>query len=135
VSDGTPGGSGRGLRGALAELGASLLGLAHTRLELVAVEFDEVRERTIAQLVLLLAVILSFAFALLAASTLVVVFFWDTHPIAALCAVALAYLLIGLFALWRLSVRSQADAPPFAATLAEFERDRAWLTDRFGGDP
>jgi len=135
VSDGTPGGSGRGLRGALAELGTSLLGLAHTRLELVAVEFDEVRERTIARLLLLLAAILSLAFALLAASMLVVVVFWDTHPIAALFAVALAYLLIGLFALWRLSVRSQTDAPPFAATLAEFERDRAWLTDRFGGDP
>jgi uncharacterized membrane protein YqjE len=134
VSDGTPGGSGRGLRGALAELGTSLLGLAHTRLELVAVEFGEVRERTVAQLVLLLAAILSFAFALLAASTLVVVVFWDTHPIVALCAVALAYLLIGLFSLWRLSVRRQTDAPPFAATLAEFERDRAWLTDRFGGD-
>jgi uncharacterized membrane protein YqjE len=130
-----PGGSGRGLRGALAELGISLLGLARTRLELVAVEFDEVRERTIARLLLLLAAILSLAFALLAASMLVVVVFWDTHPIAALFAVALAYLLIGLFALWRLSVRSQTDAPPFAATLAEFERDRAWLTDRFGGDP
>ena len=135
MSDGTPGGSGRGLRGALTELGTSLLGLAHTRLELVTVEFDEVIERTVARLVLLLAALLSFAFALLAASTLFVVIFWDTHPIAALCAVALAYLLIGLFALWRLSARSRTGAPPFAATLAEFERDRAWLTDRFGGDP
>ena len=134
MSDGTPGGSGRGLRSALGELGTSLLGLAHTRLELVAVEFDEVRDRTVARLVLLVAALLSFAFALLAASTLVVVVFWDTHRIAALCGVALAYLLIGLFALWRFSVRRQTDAPPFAATLAEFARDRAWLTDRFGGD-
>ena len=87
MSDGTPGGSGRGLRGALTELGASLLGLAHTRLELAAVEFDEVIERTVARLVLLLVALMSFAFALLAASTLFVVIFWDTHPIAALCAV------------------------------------------------
>ena len=135
MSDGTPGESGRGLFGALAELGTSLLGLAHTRLELAAVEFDEVIERTVARLVLLLVALMSFAFALLAASTLFVVIFWDTHPIAALCAVALAYLLIGLFALWQLSVRNQTDAPPFAATLAEFERDRAWFTGRFGGDP
>jgi uncharacterized membrane protein YqjE len=134
VSDGTPGGSGRGLHGALGKLGTSLLGLAHTRLELVAVEFDEVRERTVVQLALLLAALLSFAFALLAASMLVVVYFWDTNRIAALCGVTIAYVLIGLFALWRLSVRRQTDAPPFEATRAELERDRAWLADKLGGN-
>ena len=129
-----PGGSGRGLRGALGEFGTSLLGLAHTRLELVAVEFDEVRERTVVRLTLLFTALLSFGFAVLVASALVVVVFWDSHRIAALCSVTIAYLLIGLVALWRLSVRSRTDAPPFAATMSEFERDRAWLTHRFGGD-
>jgi uncharacterized membrane protein YqjE len=129
-----PGGSGGGLRGALGAFGTSLLGLAHTRLELVAVEFDEVRERTVVRLTLLFTALLSFGFAVLVASALVVVVFWDSHRIAALCSVMIAYLLIGLVALWRLSVRSRTDAPPFAATMAEFERDRAWLTHRFGGD-
>jgi uncharacterized membrane protein YqjE len=133
VSVGTPGGPGRGLRGALGKLGSSLLGLAQTRLELVAVEFDEVRERTIVQVALLLAAALAFAFALLAASLLVFVYFWETDRIAALCGVTIAYVLIGLFALWRLSVHRQTDGPPFEATLAELERDRAWFADKRGG--
>ncbi len=133
MSEGTPGGSGRGLRRALGDLGASLLGLVNTRLELVSVEFDEVRERTVAQLIFLLVALLAFAFALLAATILLVVIFWDTNRIAALCVVALVYLLIGFVTLWRSSARRQADSPPFAATLAELERDRAWLKDRFGG--
>lgn len=134
MSDGTPGGSGRGLRGALGALGTSFVGLVHTRLELASLEFDEVRARMLARLVLLLAALVSLAFALLVASALVVVLFWDTHRIAALCAVTIAYLLIGLIALWRLSSRTRSDAPAFAATLAELERDRAWLSDSFGGD-
>ena len=33
-------------------------------------------------------------------------------------------------ALWRLAERKKTDAPAFAATLAELERDRAWLASR-----
>ena len=45
----------------------------------------------------------------------------------ALGAVTLAYLLAGVLALWRFSVRRQNDPKPFAATIAELERDREWL--------
>jgi uncharacterized membrane protein YqjE len=116
------------------ELGTSALGLAQTRLELAAVEFDEVRERTFERMVLIAVAVLGFAFALLAATALVVVAFWDTYRIAALCGVTLAYLLIGLLALWRLSTRQRAEGTPFAGTLAEFERDRAWLARQWGED-
>ena len=133
LSDGTPGGARRGLRGVLAELGSALLGLARTRLELVAVEFDEVRERSLLKLALVLAAFAAFAFALLAASALVVVAFWDTHRIGALFGVLIAYLVLGFAALWRLSVHRKTDARPFAATLAELERDREWFADKLGG--
>jgi len=106
----------RGLRTAAAQLGGTLLGLGRTRLELAAVEFEEARARATERLVLALIAGLCFALAVLAASMLVVVLFWDTHRIAALCAVTIVY------------------APAFAATLAELERDREWLANRFGGD-
>ena len=134
MSDGTPGGSGQGLRAALARLGVALLGLLHTRLELAAVEFGEERARIVGSLILALVAVLSFASALLAVSALVVVWFWDTHRIAALCGVVIAYLLVGLVALWRLSSDRKAGAQPFAATLAELERDRAWVAEKLGGD-
>jgi uncharacterized membrane protein YqjE len=133
VSDGTSGGSKQGLRGALARLGAAVLGLVHTRLELAAVELDEERARTVDRLALVLIAVPCFASALLAASALVVVWLWDTHRIAALSGVTIAYLLIGLVALWRLRVLRHPGSPPFAGTLAELERDRAWIADKLGG--
>jgi uncharacterized membrane protein YqjE len=131
VTDGTPPGSRRGLRAAAAQFAAALLGLGRTRLELAAVEFEEARARAAESLVLALVAGICFAFAVLAASLLVVVVFWDTHRIAALCGMAIVYVLLGLVALWRLAVHRKTAAPPFAATLAELERDRTWLASRF----
>ena len=134
MSNGTPGGATAGLRGALGQLGGSLLGLLRTRLELAALELDEERDRAIEALVLVHVATLAFAFALLAASTLVVVLFWDTYRIAALCGMTLVYLLIGIAAALRFTRRRPPGARPFAATLAELERDRAWIAGEAGGD-
>ena len=122
------------MRDALTQLGAALLGVARTRLELVALEFDEARARATEQLVLILVAGLFFAFALLAASALMVVLFWDTYRITALFAVTIAYVVLGLIALWRLSVKRQTGSAPFAGTLAELERDRAWVANEIGDD-
>ena len=132
MTDGTPPRARRGLRGAAAGLAAALLGLGRTRLELAAVEFEEARARTAQNLALVGIAAVCFAFAILAASFLVVVLFWDTYRIAALCGVTIVYSLLGLLAMWRLAERKKASAPAFAATLAELERDRAWLASRFG---
>ena len=127
------GGPTRGLRGALANLGASLLGLVHTRLELAAVEFEEERHRVVERVALLLVAILFFAFALLIGSLIVVAYYWDTHRLRALFGVTLAYAAIGGFAIWRASKLGQVITKPFAASLAELERDRDWLSEQFGG--
>jgi uncharacterized membrane protein YqjE len=129
-----PGRPSRGLRGAVEALGGALLGLVHTRLSLAAVELDEVRERAVERLVIVLVAVLCFAFAVLGASALIVVAFWDTNRIAALCVLILGYVAIGLFALWRLAARGKAERPPFAETIAQFERDRVWLTGKPGQD-
>jgi uncharacterized membrane protein YqjE len=132
VTDGTPPRVRRGLRGAAAGLAEALLGLGRTRIELAAVEFEEARARTARNLALVGIAAACFAFAILAASFLVVVLFWDTYRIAALCGVVIFYVLLGLLAVWRLAERRRTDTPAFAATLAELERDRAWLASRFG---
>ena len=132
MTDGTTPPPRRGLKSAAASLATALLGLGRTRLELVAVEFEEARARTSRNIALVMVAALCFAFALLAASLLVVALFWDTYRITALCGVTIVYALLGLLALWRLSVHRKTDAPAFAASLAELERDRAWLASRFG---
>lgn len=135
MSAGTPGGPPRGLRGALGDLGGSLLGLLHTRLELASVEFAEAREHTLVRVVVLATAAVCFAFALLMGSLLIVVVLWDTHRVEALLGVTLAYAAIGLVALWHLRRLRREVARPFAASLAELERDRAWLAGRFGDEP
>ena len=127
-----PGRPSRGLRGAVGALGGAILGLLHTRLELAAAELDELRGRSIERLVFVLVAVLALSFAVLGASALVVVAFWDTNRIAALSIVILVYVAVGLFALWRLAARSRTDRPPFAETIAQFERDRVWLAGKAG---
>jgi uncharacterized membrane protein YqjE len=132
VTADTPPRSGRDLRGAAGRLATALLDAGRTRLELAAVEFEEARARATDNLVLVLVAAAAFGFALLAASMLVVVLFWDSNRIAALVGMTLVYLLIGGFALWRVSEHKKAEPPAFAATLAELERDRAFIASRLG---
>jgi uncharacterized membrane protein YqjE len=117
-----------GLRGALGQAGISLLDLVRTRFELAALEFGEQRDNAKTTLVLLLVATFFSAFAVLAASALVVLIFWDTHRLWALGAVVLLHLFIAVGALSRLKAHERTMSAPFAQTLAEFERDRQWVT-------
>ena len=130
MSEGTPGTSpSGGLRRALAQAGASLVSLVHTRFELAAVEFGEQRERAVARVILAVIAATFLAFAVLLASALVVLLFWDTHRILALAAVTLVHAAIGIGALLRLRADRHSAPAPFAATIAELERDGQWLTE------
>jgi uncharacterized membrane protein YqjE len=133
VNDGSsPQGSGGGLRAALVRLGAAGIEFSRTRIELATLEFSEERERTTRRLILVAVAALGFTFALLGASAFVVVWFWDTHRLLALGVVTLIYVLIGVFALMRMQAFQRSAPKPFATTLAELERDRDWLRERFG---
>jgi uncharacterized membrane protein YqjE len=127
-----PGAAPSGLSGALSRLAASAVGLLRTRAELAAIEFDEARELAKGRLVLLGVGLVCLVAGTLGASAFVVVYFWDTYRLTALGVVTAAYLLGGALALWRFSVRQRTDPKPFAATLAELERDRAWLAGERG---
>jgi uncharacterized membrane protein YqjE len=120
----------RDLRGAIARLGASLLGLVRTRLELASVEFAEERDRVQQQLTLLIAGMATFMFAAFFAATWVIVYFWDTHRLTAIAIVAIVFAGAGAVLLTLRSQAAKAAPTPFAATVAEFERDRAMLAGR-----
>ena len=118
-----------GLRRALGRVGASVVGLARTRIELATIEFQEERERAVERLVLIAVALLGFCCALFMLTALVVVLFWDTHRVAAIACVTLFYVAVGAFALWRLSALQHSSPKPFAATLAELERDAQAFSD------
>jgi uncharacterized membrane protein YqjE len=118
---------GETLRDALAKLADATLGLLRTRLELVAVEYSEERDRIARQLVLALVGLGCLLFALFFASFAVIAYYWDTNRIVAILAVAVFFLVAGAALLWRRTEVSRTSPVPFAASVAELEKDRAAL--------
>ena len=123
-----------GLRGSLLELADASVALLRTRAELFAIEFSEQRERAKIKVGLLVIATIGYTVAWLLLCLLVVAEFWDTHRMLALGGVILFHLAVGLIAGWRASVWGREARTPFAATIAEFERDREWLAERLGED-
>lgn len=119
-----------GLIGSLRNLGATTLALIRTRVELVATEFAEEKERRKEMLILAVVGALFLALGLLLVAFFVVVLFWHNYRLLATGVVTLAYLGIGAWALVKLRRKIRESPPPFAATLAEFENDLELLKKR-----
>jgi len=117
-----------GLSSSLVQLAASMLALVRSRLELVTIEFEEQRERTKDMLVLAVVAAVFLSFAVIVLSALILALFWETHPVIATLCVAAAYAVIGLVAVALLKNRQRQR--PFAATIAELERDVEALRGR-----
>jgi uncharacterized membrane protein YqjE len=121
-----------GIRDLLGRLAASFASAADTRVQIAALEFAEERDRARDRLVLVLVMAIAATFALLAANTLVVALLWDRLGWITLALLTLLWVTVTGVAGWRLALASRREQTPFAATLAEFGRDRAWLMKRFG---
>ena len=113
------------LRGSLAKLADAMLGLLRTRLELVAVEYTEERDRITRQVALLLVGLACLLFALFFGAFAIIAYYWDTYRITAILGVAGVFVVIGAGLLWRRAEVSSTSPVPFAASVAELEKDRA----------
>lgn len=113
---------------------SSALGLLRTRLELASIEWAEERERLLTRLGLLFAALLLVIFGVLGLGALAAVYFWDTEREAAVLVPTALCIVTGLL-LYTLSRRMGRGALPFAATLAEFDKDRAALSPALTPDP
>ena len=125
-----PPSSGTGPAASLRSLGATLLELVGTRAELAVVELRQEGERRKEELVLGVVAGLFLALGLLLAALFVVVFFWDTHRLAAIGGVTVLYLGIAAIAFIRLREKVRTSPPAFEATLREFAADRDLLRGR-----
>jgi len=103
--------------------GATVMSLLRLRLELAAIELKEGAEQRRQLLVLGSIAAVFLAVSLLLLAVLVVVFFWDTHRMAAISGVTLVYAGIGTWAYLRFRERIRQMPPPFSATLSEFQKD------------
>jgi len=119
-----------GLFASLRRLLDSALALVHNRFEVFTVELQEEKIRLVDLLVRAVVVVVLGFMTLIAATALVVVWLWDTSPVAVLAIVTLLYGLTAAGMSYSLKQRLQHGPPPFAGTLAEFKKDRECLGKR-----
>ena len=118
------------MRSALTRLGDAALTLLRTRGELAALDLAEIKAQATRSAMTLAVAGLCAAFALGGVGVWVVVYFWDSGRLTAIAVVTLVYALLA-FVLWRVDSARNAAAPaPFAATLAELDKDREWLAQQ-----
>ena len=122
--------AGGGLLHSLRTLAGTLLAAAQTRLEILASEIEEERLRLEQLVVLGLAAAFCAGMGVLLVVLFIVVYFWDTSRLTAIAVVAIVFAAAGAGLLMLRSQTARAAPMPFAATIAEFERDRAALAGR-----
>ncbi|EIK96746.1 putative transmembrane protein [Pseudomonas sp. M47T1] len=108
-------------------LGAALLGLLHSHVELFGIELQEQKSRTLS-LLLFAGLALVFALlALVALSGLILILLWDNYRMVGMIGLCLFYLLAGLFCAMRLKAAIFDESSPFSGTLEELANDRERL--------
>jgi len=112
---------------AVRRIGADVLDLARTRLELAAIELQEGAHRLLGYLAWAVAAAVLGLFALGLVVLFVLVLFWDTHRLAAVGGMAVLFILGTLFAVGKLRAGLAARPPMLPATLAELRKDAAAL--------
>jgi uncharacterized membrane protein YqjE len=108
-------------------LAQTLLGAAQTRLEILATEIEEERVRLEQLLLVALAAAFCLAMGIVLCVALVVVYYWDTHRLAAVGMLAAAFLAAGVVFGLILRDKAKTRPKPFAITRGELAKDRAML--------
>lgn len=120
-------GKSKGLLESLTSLAATLVAIAHTRLDLLATDLEEGREYLLSLVVLALAALFCFGVGVVLAAILIVAAFWDTHRLLVLALLAGFFLAAGLVA-WQCAMyKAKAKPRLFAGSLSELLKDRQQL--------
>jgi uncharacterized membrane protein YqjE len=119
-----------GLFQSLSQFSGTVLGVVHTRLELLRTELQEEVQQT-AQLAIW-ALIAAFAglIALFLGALTIIFAFWDTHRVLASVTMVVLFALISVAAILVLKQKLRSKPPMLDATLAELAKDRDQLRAR-----
>ncbi len=111
-----------GLFASLGRIADTTIATAHTRLELLALEAHQEKCRLI-QALLIAAVLTALGVGAVTLLTIaLVVLFWETGPVPALCIISGLFAMGAVFAL-KLLRKRMSDGPPFESTLNELKKD------------
>lgn len=126
MSEETPAGS-RGLFDSLKGLATSLIAIVHTRIDLLALDLEEERERLLSVLVMMLVALFCLGMGVLLLTILVAAAFWDSHRFLALGGLTGIFLAGGAAAFGVARYKLKTKPKLFAASLAELSKDRQQL--------
>ncbi|MGH8768234.1 MAG: phage holin family protein, partial [Burkholderiales bacterium] len=116
-----------GLFDSLKAMLATLVGIAHTRVELIGTEVEEQFARLVSLLVWgLVALFFAFTGVILSAIAFIVVF-WDSNRVLAATGLAAAFVLFAVIAVLGFIARAKARPRLFKASLDELAKDRSQL--------
>lgn len=111
----------------LKTVAGSLTAILHTRMEVLAIDLEEERERLSTLIALLLMALFLIGVGLVLATLLIIALFWDTHRLPVMAGLTGLFLIGGVIATW-MAVRKMRTLPRlFAATLALLYRDSVRL--------
>ena len=114
-------------RSAPRRLGAAFLGLLHSHVELLGIELQEQKARTVS-LLLFAGLALVFGLLLLIGlSALVLILVWDSYRLAGIIGLCVFYTLAAIYCGLRLKAAVFDESSPFNATLEELAKDRERL--------
>lgn len=123
------GGRRGGLIASLQGLLDSLLAIAQTRIELVASEYEEERER-LRELVLYgMITLFFFGFGVVLLTLFVILLLWEPHGLLVVGGFAAVYLVAALIALVVLLTKARQRRRIFSATVDELRKDREQLKE------
>jgi uncharacterized membrane protein YqjE len=119
-----------GLLSSVKNLASTLIAMGQTRLELLSNDLEEERAWLTTMLVWTLIALFSASLAVVLATLLIVVVFWDSYRLLALSIMMSVFILGAVFA-WRVVCNMSKSKPRiFSASLAELSKDREQLTAR-----
>ncbi|HQS58650.1 MAG: hypothetical protein B7Y56_11280 [Gallionellales bacterium 35-53-114] len=117
-----------GLLESVKTLTSTLLTMGQTRLELLSNDIEEERAWLSSMMVWTLVALFCAALAVVLATLMIVVIFWDSYRLQALGAMVAVFTLASFFA-WRVLCNMSSSKPRlFSASLAEFSKDREQLS-------
>lgn len=116
-----------GLFESVKTLSVSLIGIVHTRLELLSTDIAEEREHLITLLVLVLLALFCLGVGVVLLALLIVVAFWESHRLLALGGVTGLFLIASAGMAWLALHKTRTRPRLFAASLAELSKDRQHL--------
>src|SRR4051812_21578492 len=104
-------------------LGATLVSLLQTRLELATVEVEEETLRLLSYLMLSLLALFLFGIAIVMVALFVIILFWDTHRIEAVLAMAALFAVLGTLIARNVRQRMASKPRLLSFTIAELNKD------------